>query len=145
MPDDSSFETIRAVVDTIVPATDGRPGGVDLGVERHVVDELEGALGGSVDFLAALLNSYAASVREGATFAELSREERSAVIRQMASDPSPDIHEAIDSIITFTLGGMYSEWTGYDRDTGELNRPRVWQDIGFGGPKRGVPDYRKGI
>jgi hypothetical protein len=145
MPDDSSIEAIRAVVDTIVPATDGRPGGVDLGVERHVVDELEGAMEGSVDFLAALLNACASSIRGGATFVELSPEERSAAIRRMASDPSPDIHEAIDSIITFTLGGMYSEWSGYDGDAGELNPPRVWKDLGFGGPKRGVPEYRKGI
>ena len=145
MPDPSSIEAIRAIVDAIVPPTDGRAGGVDLGVDRHVIDELEGAMEGSVDFLAVLLNAYASGVRDGAKFVELSREERSAAIRQMASDPSPDIHEAIDSIITFTLGGMYSEWTGYERETGELKPPRAWHDMGFGGPKRGVPEYRRGI
>jgi hypothetical protein len=145
MPDPSSIDAIRAVVDTIVPATDGRPGAADLGVERHVVEELEGALEGSVDFLATLLNAYAASVRDGSTFVDLSREERSRVIHEMSSDPSPDIHEAIDSILIFTLGGMYSEWTGYDRTTGELKSPDVWRDMGFRGPKRGVPGYRKDV
>jgi hypothetical protein len=145
MPEPESIEAIRAVVDALLPPTDGRPGGVELGIEQHVVEQLEGAMQGSVDFLAALLNAYASSIRQGATVAELTREERNAVVREMAADPSPDIHEAIDSIITFTLGGMYSEWTGYDPATGGLKSPPVWKDLGFPGPKRGVPEYRKGI
>ena len=145
MPDPDSVAAIRAAVDAIVPPTDGRSGGAELGVERHVVEHLEGAMQGSVDFLAALLNAYASSVRPDATFAGLTREERGAVIREMAADPSPDIHEAIDSIMTFTLGGMYSEWTGYDPDTGELSRPKVWDDVGYHGPSRGVPEYRSDL
>ena len=69
MPDPASLDAIRAAVDAIVPPTDGLPGAAELGVERHIVEQAEGAMEGSSDLIAALLNAYAESVRAGTGFA----------------------------------------------------------------------------
>ena len=142
MPDPASLDAIRAAVDAIVPPTDGQPGAAELGVERHIVEQAEGAMEGSSDLIAALLNAYAESVRAGVGFAALSRDERVAVLRTMSSDESPDIREVADTLQVFTLGGYFSEWTGFDPSQGTLERPRVWDEVGFNGPVQGVPEYR---
>src|SRR5947199_193442 len=75
MPDPASVEAIRAAVDAIVPPTDGLPGGAELRVEDHIVEQAEGAMQGSSELIAALLNAYAEGVRTGVGFAALSRDE----------------------------------------------------------------------
>jgi hypothetical protein len=142
VPDPASVETIRAAVDTLLPSVESRAGGADLNVERHVVEELEGFMEGFTDFLAALINAYAASVRPAATFVDLSSDERNAVIREMSAEESQDMREAIDAVILFSVGGMYSEWSAYDRETGALAPLAVWEDTGYHGPSRGQIDYR---
>jgi hypothetical protein len=130
-------------VDTLIPAGEGgRHGGVELGVQRHVVDSIEAALPGFVDMFALLLDAYAGDVRAGSAFVELSREERDQVIRSMAREESQDLKEIVGALFLFAYGGMYSEWTGYDRATGELRAPAVWEELGFRGPVRGNPAYR---
>jgi gluconate 2-dehydrogenase subunit 3-like protein len=145
MPDPDAVAAIRAAVDAMLPATDGRPGAVDLGVERHVVEQAEGAMVGSTDLMAALLNAYADGVRSGVAFAELSREERVMVLRTMYADEAQDIRDVVDTIQIFAIGGMYSEWTTFDPKTRELQRPATWDDVGYHGPVDGVPDYRVDI
>lgn len=142
MPDAGSLETLRAAVETVVPPTDGMPGGVELRSHEHVAELLEKNLPGSVDMLAALLNAYAMEVRTGAAFAELSLDERSAVFRAMSTDDSQDLRDVIDAILVFSFGGTYSEWSGYDRTTGSLTAPPTWAAAGFHGPVQGHPDYR---
>jgi hypothetical protein len=142
MPDPASIEALRAAVETVVPPTDEMPGGLDVRADEHIATLLEQNLPGSLDMLAALLNAYAMDVRSGATFAELSLEERGAVFRAMSTDESQDIRDVVDAVIVFSYGGTYSEWSGYNRATGELKAPPAWEAAGFHGPVHGHPDYR---
>lgn len=142
MPDQSSIETLRAAVDTVVPTTDEMPGGLDVRADEHIATLLEQNLPGSLDMLHALLNAYAMDVREGASFTELSRDERSKVFRAMSTDDSQDIRDVVDALLVFSYGGTYSEWSGYDRATGDLKAPPAWAAAGFHGPVHGHPDYR---
>ena len=142
MPDDDSIQTLRAAVEAIVPALAGRPGGAELGVEQHVSQALEKTVPGFADLIAILLDAFAGDVRPGATFVQLTLEERGEVLRLMTNGETQDLRDAVDAVLVFTYGGMYSEWTGYRRATRELRPPDVWQRVGYHGPVAGVPDYR---
>jgi len=109
------------------------------------VRSLELFVPGFADLLATLLEAYAADVRSGVAFAHLSPDERRQVLRTMAKEESPDMRDVIDGLFVLTYGGMYSEWTGYDRATGRLSPPRAWARLGFGGPSEGHAGYREGI
>src|SRR5213595_1896677 len=74
MPDPQSAETIRAVVETLLPAAEGRTGGLDLRADEHVVQQVELYLPGFSDMAAALFDAYAAGVRAGASFVGLSED-----------------------------------------------------------------------
>jgi len=141
VPEVSSVETIRAAVEAIVPAMPDRPGGAELGVQDHVVRSIELAFPGFVDLIAILLDGFATDVRAGATFAQLSPEERGEVFRLMTNGETQDLRDAVDVILLFTYGGMYSEWTGYRRPRGELDPPEAWGHVGYHGPVDGVPDF----
>ena len=145
MPDADAVAAIRAAVDAMLPPTDGKPGAADLGVERHVVEQSEGAMQGSADLMAALLNAYADGVRSGVPFAELSRADRVTVLRTMYADEAQDIRDVVDTIQVFAIGGMYSEWATFDGRTRELQRPATWDDVGYHGPVDGVAEYRVDI
>lgn len=138
MPDEDSVAALRAAVDTILPRTEAMPGGADLGAERHVIEQMELYLPGFTDLIASLLNAYAG----GNPFLELDRAGREAVIREMATDDSQDVRELIDAVFVFGLGGMFSEWSGLDRESGELAPPATWTATGFLGPNEGHPTYR---
>jgi gluconate 2-dehydrogenase subunit 3-like protein len=142
MPDPASIETLRAAVDMVVPRTDMMPGALDARADEHIATLLEQNLPGSLDMLAALLNAYAGEVRSDTPFVELSPDERSAVFRAMSTDESQDIRDVVDALLVFTFGGTYSEWSGYDRATGDLTAPAAWAAAGFPGPVHGHPDYR---
>jgi len=142
MPDPAAIEALRAAVDTVVPRTEMMPGALDARADEHIATLLEQNLPGSLDMLAALLNAYAMEVRAGASFAELSIEERGKVFRAMSTDESQDIRDVVDALLVFTFGGTYSEWSGYDRATGDLKAPPSWAAAGFHGPSHGHPNYR---
>jgi gluconate 2-dehydrogenase subunit 3-like protein len=143
MTDPAALAAIRAAVETIVPPTDGSRGGADLGVERHVVEQLDRLTPGLPDLIGGLLDAYAADVRPDTSFVQLDLEERGRVIRAMGEDDTQDVREAVSAIFVFTLGGTYSEWSGYDRATGRLDPPASWTDIGYPGPVLGHPVYRQ--
>jgi hypothetical protein len=143
VPEESALAAIRAAVEAIVPAVDGRPGAVDLGVERHVAQSLEGYVPGFADLLGTLLDAYATDVRAGTAFVDLTLDERGQVLRLMSAEDSGDLRDLVDALLVFTYGGMYSEWTGFDPATGALEPPAVWADMGFAGPVAGHADYRK--
>ena len=142
MADPDAVAAIRAAVDAMLPPIDGKPGAAELGVERHVVEQAEGAMQGSTDLMAALLNAYADGVRSGTPFAELSREERVTVLRTMYADEAQDIRDVVDTIQIFALGGMFSEWSTFDPKTRRLERPATWDDVAYHGPVDGIPEYR---
>jgi len=147
MPDVSSLATIRAVVETVVPPGGDQPGAAELGVERHVAGLIEQLFPRFVDLLAMLLDAYAADVRQGALFVELETEERGTVLRTMSmeGEGTQDMRDAVDALMVFTLGGVYSEWSGYDRATGALTAPASWKAMGYHGPVAGHPRYREGV
>ena len=74
-----------------------------------------------------------------------SLDERREVFRAMSKEEAPDMRDIIDGLLVFTYGGMYSEWTGYDRGTGRLERPAAWDHVGYGGPSDGHPQYREDV
>ncbi len=139
MPEPESLATIRAAVEAILPS------GIEVGADRRVAELVDVALPGFPDMMAALLDAFAMDVRPGAAFRELSLEERGRVIRAMSSEESQDIRDAIDGIFVFSVGAVYSEWSGYDPATETLTPPASWERVGFRGPSRGHPDYRVGI
>jgi hypothetical protein len=141
MPEPASIEAIRAAVEAIVPSVGERPGGADLKVHLHVVEALDRFLPGFVDLAGTLLDAYAVDVRPGASFTELTPDERTAVLRAMSLEENGDMRDVIDGLLVFTYGGMYSEWTGYEGQTGRLMPPEAWGAMGFHGPSDGHPDY----
>jgi hypothetical protein len=141
----SAVAAIRAAVEAIVPPTDGSPGGADLGVHRHVVEQLDRVTPGLPDLIGALLDAYAADVRRDASFAQLDLEERGRVIRAMGEEEAQDVQEALGAIFVFALGGSYSEWSGYDRASGRLDPPPAWADMGYPGPALAHPVYREDV
>jgi Gluconate 2-dehydrogenase subunit 3 len=143
MTDPNAVAAIRAAVETIVPPTDGSPGGADLGVDRHVVHQLDLLTPGLPDLIGALLDAYAADVRPDASFAELDLEGRGRVLEAMGEEEAQDIREAVGALFVFTLGGVYSEWSGRDRTRGRLDPPASWAAIGYPGPVLGHPVYRR--
>lgn len=142
MPDAESVEALRAAVDTIAPPAEGVPGAIDLGVDRFVVEQMEAFLPGLTDLLATLLDAYADGVESGTAFADLSPQERGAVLREMSSEESQDLREALSALFVFTLGGAYSEWPGTGAETGEGRPTAAWRDMGYPGPSLGHPAYR---
>lgn len=143
MPDPASVEAIRAAVQAIIPPTGDRPGAAELRVHLHVAEALDRFLPGFVDLAATLLDAFAEDVREGASFMDLSLEERTEVLRAMSLEENADMRDIIEGLLAFSYGGMYSEWTGYDRDTGDLRPPAAWEAMGFPGPSSGHPSYRE--
>ena len=136
------MRALEAVVDTLVPDTDAGPGAAAMGVHRHVADSIEAALPGFLEMLVMLLDAYAAGERPGASFAELTPEERDRAFRAMAVEQSQDMRELVGALFLFTFGGMYSEWSGRDRANGELTPPWTWGHLGYRGPATGHPGYR---
>lgn len=145
MPEPASIEAIRAAVEAIIPRTGDRPGGAELRVHAHVAEALDRFLPGFVDLAATLLDAYAVDVREGASFTDLTLEERTEVLRAMSLEENADMRDIIEGLLAFSYGGMYSEWTGYDRDAGELRAPAAWEAMGFHGPSSGHPVFRENV
>jgi gluconate 2-dehydrogenase subunit 3-like protein len=143
MPEPASIQALRAAVEAIVPTVGDRPGAAELQVHLHVVEALDRYLPGFVDLAATLLDAYAMDVRPGASFAELTLEERTRVLRAMCLEESPDMRDIVDGLLVFTYGGTYSEWSGYERETRDLSPPAAWAAMGFHGPSDGHPDYRE--
>ncbi len=137
--DPETVETIRAAVEAVSPRTGDAPGGVEIGVHEHVVQQVDGYVPGFSDMTATLLDAYAAGVKPGARFAELTLEERAVVFREMSMEEAQDIRDALDALFVFALGGVYSEWSA--RRSG-YSRPESWDRVGFHGPSDGHPQYR---
>jgi hypothetical protein len=54
------------------------------------------------------------------------------------------IRDVIDGLMVFTYGGLYSEWSTFDRATRQLRtRLGSWGPMGYHGPAEGHPDYRR--
>lgn len=139
--DPASIEVIRAAVEAILPGDGDLPSAAALNVHHHVAALADGYLDGFADMIASLLNAYAAE--QGAeSFPRLDHAGRIAVLRAMASEESADLRDAADAVFVFAYGGMYSEWTGFDREARALRAPAAWARVGYHGPVPGHPDFR---
>ena len=136
-----SLETLRSAVEVAFPGGDGIPAGLDVGADRHIADALNSMLPGSVDLLAALLDASAAEHGGADGFAAMALDARARVLRAMLREPIADVRELAESIMLFGAGAIFSEWSGYDRETGALTPPATWAAIGYGGPSLGHPGY----
>ena len=139
------METIRAAVEVIVPPTEDSPGGADLGVQDHVTEVLDRLSPGFVDLAATLLDAYAVDVRPGVAFRDLTLEEKGRVLKDISRESSQDLIDVVSGLLVFAYGGMYSEWTGYDRASKTLEPPSVWERMGYQGPVSGHPKYREDV
>jgi hypothetical protein len=138
----STDETLRAAVEVAFPGGDGIPAGLDVNADKHVRDALDLFLPGSADLLAALLDAQAAELGAAEGFASLSLDDRAQVFRAMLDEDTADVRELAEAVLLFGAGAIFSEWSGYDRETAELRPPTAWSAMGFPGPSRGHPIYR---
>lgn len=129
---------LRALVETILP---GRA--EEVRAERFVHDGLlrvgEDALVGAL----MALDAYAAAVREGADFVGLDLDERSRVLRTIASDPNADLRQLARLLFSLTVAAVYGEWSGLDDDGRLVRRPTSWDAIGYPGPSTGYELSRR--
>jgi hypothetical protein len=77
----------------------------------------------------------------GSPFAAADLASRQRSLRAFVNEEAVDVRDAADALFAFTYGGMYSEWTGFDRDRRVLEPPPVWGRMGYGGPSIGYPDF----
>jgi hypothetical protein len=134
---------LRALVDIVVPRHDGLESASERGVHEHVASCLEALQPGSVKMLLLLLNIHARNVDPATRFADLDPEARATVFADLAEDDAEEIRDAVDGVLVFTLGGYFSDWSGYDRASRRLDPPPVWRRLGYEGPSQEhLPDAR---
>ena len=69
-------------------------------------------------------------------------ETRAVVFRSMLSEEIADVRELAEAVLLFGAGAIFSDWSGYARDTGTLTPPVSWKVIGFRGPSLGYPEFK---
>jgi hypothetical protein len=116
-----------AACDTILPGSSA------AGLHERVAGLFDAAIPGYSLLSSGLLDAFAVDVRPEASFADLTDEERSQVLRTMLADEGVDVRDVADGIILFTLGQNYSE-THPERES-------IWRRIGYHGPSEGIADY----
>lgn len=125
---------LRAVVDVIVPDTDGHPSASALGVHLRLASCLEMAQPGATSLLVLLLDMYARVQRPDATFAELTPMQQDSVLRELSADESDELRDLVDVVHVYTLNGYFSDWPGCRPETGDFTAPPIWQAMGYHGP-----------
>ena len=125
---------LRALVDVVLPRHAGLEAASERGVHEHVAACLEAMQPGSVRMLILLLDIHARNVDSAARFADLGPEGRARVFSDLAVDDADEIRDAVDGVLLFTLGGYFSDWSGYDRASRRLDAPPVWRRVGYRGP-----------
>ncbi|WP_188194795.1 gluconate 2-dehydrogenase subunit 3 family protein [Nonomuraea sp. SYSU D8015] len=119
----SQSATLRAVVDTVVPADDD-PGGVEAGVLRYLAGQFRGDLAGLLAYYGAGLDAIDAEAREvyGAGFALLRPGRREALLKAVeAGDthtPWPfDAATFVSTVVGHVMEGFYGDpGNGGNRD-----------------------------
>ena len=126
---ESEAETLRAIVDRIIPADESGPGALAARVDRYIDRALAGALMASRPAYTTGLESVNVSARslKGAAFASLSPTDQDAVLTAIQSDPFFNLVRA------HTIQGMFSDpfYGGNSNFVG-------WDLIGYPGVRMGV-------
>jgi choline dehydrogenase-like flavoprotein len=115
-----ALETLRAAVDTIVPADDW-PGGWDGGVAALLDREGDAVLAWARPLLERATERLDAAARERGTraFAGLDSADRTAALAELATGDA----EALGSLLRVAYEGYYGSFRGF--------QPRAWGMIGF--------------
>ena len=134
-------ETLRALAETVVPGPphDDTLGAAEIQAEGFIGHYLESVIPGLSEGVTTILDGMATETREGAAFAQLSLEERAAVLQRLCEHEMQDLRELGDLLLALSLASVYSEWSGLDAD-GELTRaPLGWELTRWPGPADGYP------
>ena len=136
----SEVETLRALVDTVIPA-DEWPGGWDGGVKRLLSEHGNDFLQNGVAILATAIAAAdsASSHRHGVSFGELSGADRTALLASLVAGeavpgariwPAQDVDAArpLSSLITIAYQGFYAG----------TREPTGWKMIGYSAVPEGV-------
>jgi hypothetical protein len=134
-------ETLRALAETVVPGPphDDTLGAAEIQAEGFIAHYLESVIPGLSEGVTTILDGMATETREGAAFAQLSLEERAAVLRRLCEHEMQDLRELGDLLLALSLASVYGEWSGLDAN-GELTRaPLGWELTRWPGPADGYP------
>ena len=132
---ETEVETLRAIVDRIIPADENGPGALEARADRYIDRALAGALKASRPIYTAGLAAVDASARslKGAPFARLSPSDRDAVLTAMEADPFFSLVRA------HTIQGVFSD-PFYGGNANFIG----WDLIGYPGVRTGVSvEYQK--
>jgi gluconate 2-dehydrogenase gamma chain len=132
---ETEVETLRAIVDRIIPADENGPGALEARADRYIDRALAGALKASRPLYTAGLAAVDASARslKGAPFARLSPSDRDAVLTAMEADPFFNLVRA------HTIQGVFSD-PFYGGNANFIG----WDLIGYPGVRTGVSaEYQK--
>jgi hypothetical protein len=134
-------ETLRALAETVVPGPphDDTLGAPDINAEGFIGHYLESVIPGLSEGVATILDGMATEQHEGATFVDLSLDEREIVVTKLCTHEVADLRDLGDLLLALSLGAVYGEWSGLD-ENGELTRaPLGWELTGWPGPADGYP------
>ena len=132
---ETEVETLRAIVDRIIPADENGPGALEARADRYIDRALAGALKASRPLYTAGLAAVDASARslKGAPFARLSPSDRDAVLTALEADPFFNLVRA------HTIQGVFSD-PFYGGNANFIG----WDLIGYPGVRTGVSaEYQK--
>lgn len=138
MPD--SDRTLRALAEAIVPGPphDDTFGAPEIEAERFIAHYLETLIPGLAEGVTTILDGLATQRTPDTAFADLSVEDRGAVLEILATHEVADLRDLGDLLIVLSVASVYGEWSGLDAD-GELTRsPLGWDLTGWPGPLEGV-------
>jgi hypothetical protein len=132
--------TLRALAETVVPGPphDETLGAAEIESERFIAHYLETVIPGLTDGVVTMLDGMATELRGGSAFADLSIDDRGAVLRKLCTHEVADLRDLGDLLVVLSMAAVYGEWSGLDAE-GELTRiPLGWELTGWPGPSEGV-------
>lgn len=131
--------TVRAVVEAILPGPphDPTPGALEAAADGYVLGLLQTMGPQAVGGVVMALDGFAQQVRADTPFHELDLQERSEVLRLIATHDLPDLQQLIRSLFSLTVAAAYGERGGLDAGGRLVARPEQWDHVGYPGPSTG--------
>lgn len=132
MATDELSRTLDALAEAVLPDAAleaGAPGALSEVLSRLGEEAASGVVG--------VLDGYADGVRSGTAFADLSVDERGAVLRTIASADDPNLQQVVRLSVSLVVAAVYGERSGLDASGRLVRRPASWDRIGYPGPSTG--------
>jgi Gluconate 2-dehydrogenase subunit 3 len=141
-------ETLRALAEAVVPGPphDDSFGAAEIEAERFIAHYLDALIPGLSEGVGTILDGMATELRAETSFAQLSLEERGAVLQRLTQHEVADLRELGDLLMALSLAAVYGEWSGLDEHGALTREPLGWELTGWPGPAEGYPQLlrRKG-